>query len=456
MTTVSDKAVDRTVGHGPADPGSTSTGRAPIRLAVFLRDRLLRDAVSEYLAARTGLLLVGTVATVEELRLVCDRRRPDVALVDVAALLSSPSTARQVRAASWHTELLGLTATELSPEELVEVKSGGVSRILSTSDGMDAVLEAISDQAGAAGRQGPGVPHLTSQETVIIFLLGAGHSTPEIARLLDLRPRTVENHKRHIYEKLGVGSQSSAVARAISLGLLRELDKPQLRGEPGRSPLVLVHGPAGECRDEVVRTLVCERLPFVTIWQRDALARDHWARWNRGQILVVLIDPEPDDWSLPASLHAPTVVVRGCHVRDQLAMVDALARQASALIAREDIATTLGPALHMAAAGLFGMSWLYTTVLSSWAPPPVVVPELTARERDILDSIAAGHTIRQTARTLGIAAKTVENTQARLFRKLGARNRTDALTIASGWGLVDGVTPQNGSAPAGASNTEPW
>jgi len=45
------------------------------------------------------------------------------------------------------------------------------------------------------------------------------------------------------------------------------------------------------------------------------------------------------------------------------------------------------------------------------------LPELTARESDILRSLARGHSIRQTARSLGIAAKTVENVQTRLFRK---------------------------------------
>jgi two-component system nitrate/nitrite response regulator NarL len=67
--------------------------------------------------------------------------------------------------------------------------------------------------------------------------------------------------------------------------------------------------------------------------------------------------------------------------------------------------------------------------------------ELTARECDILHSIAEGHTVRQTARTLGIAAKTVENTQARLFRKLGARNRPAALTTAHAIGLLERAAP---------------
>lgn len=65
------------------------------------------------------------------------------------------------------------------------------------------------------------------------------------------------------------------------------------------------------------------------------------------------------------------------------------------------------------------------------------LPELTARESQILRSIAAGDTVRQTARSLGIAPKTVENTQARLFRKLGCRNRAATLARALDLGLLD-------------------
>lgn len=68
--------------------------------------------------------------------------------------------------------------------------------------------------------------------------------------------------------------------------------------------------------------------------------------------------------------------------------------------------------------------------------PGDTLPALTAREWDILRSIADGHTVRQTARALGIATKTVENTQARLFRKLGVHNRVGALGTAHALGLL--------------------
>jgi two-component system nitrate/nitrite response regulator NarL len=295
------------------------------------------------------------------------------------------------------------------------------------------------------------VAALTHREMMIVFLMSAGHTTPEIARLLESRPRTVENRKRLIYEKLGVGSQSHAVAKAIWLGLLQPgrplphlphlpqgSGPPQHAGEPGRATLAVLMGPAGKARDEMAQLLVSERGPFVIALKREDVTGDHWAWWHRGPIVVVLVDPEPPDWSATITLGAPTLVVRSHDVPDQMAIADAKAHQASGLVTQADVATGLGPILSAVAQGLMIMSWGYAETLLKSAPTPSpTVPKLTARECDILDSIASGHTIRQTARALGIAAKTVENIQARLFRKLGARNRMETLAIADAWGLID-------------------
>lgn len=64
--------------------------------------------------------------------------------------------------------------------------------------------------------------------------------------------------------------------------------------------------------------------------------------------------------------------------------------------------------------------------------------ELLARET--LAHLVQGHTTRQTARALGVAVKTVKNTQARLYRKLGTHNRAGTLTVAHRLGLAD-LTP---------------
>lgn len=68
------------------------------------------------------------------------------------------------------------------------------------------------------------------------------------------------------------------------------------------------------------------------------------------------------------------------------------------------------------------------------APPRY---RLTPRERDILDSIALGHSVRETANALGIAVKTVQSEQRQLFAKLGVRNRPSALAYARDQGLIE-------------------
>ena len=306
-------------------------------------------------------------------------------------------------------------------------------------------------------------PLLTQREMMIVFLMSAGHTASEIAKLLELRPRTVENRKRSIYEKLGVGSQSHAVAKAIWLGLLQPGPPPMLprrgpvphqnAGEPGRALLAVLIGPASKGRDEIGQLLISERVPLVIAMKREELIRDHWLWWQRGSIVVVLVDPEPADWEVTIALGAPTVLIRNRDVPEQLAIADALARQASAVASMTDVMAGLTPTLTAVAQGLMVMSWGYASALLKWTPSPnVAMPKLTPREFDILGSIARGHTIRQTARTLGIAAKTVENTQARLFRKLGVRNRMEALTTADALGLIDrAIVPADEALPGGVS-----
>ena len=61
---------------------------------------------------------------------------------------------------------------------------------------------------------------------------------------------------------------------------------------------------------------------------------------------------------------------------------------------------------------------------------------LTPRERDVLRLLAAGESNREIARALGIAVHTVERHSANLYRKIGARGRTDAAAYALRNGLA--------------------
>jgi DNA-binding NarL/FixJ family response regulator len=62
---------------------------------------------------------------------------------------------------------------------------------------------------------------------------------------------------------------------------------------------------------------------------------------------------------------------------------------------------------------------------------------LTPRERQVLDLLSEGLTIRQIASRLRISPRTVETHVAKLYRKLGVRTRVQAISRAATLGLVD-------------------
>ncbi len=61
---------------------------------------------------------------------------------------------------------------------------------------------------------------------------------------------------------------------------------------------------------------------------------------------------------------------------------------------------------------------------------------LTDREREVLQLIAEGHTLRAIADILILSPKTVEGHNSRIMAKVGARNRADLVRYALGAGLV--------------------
>lgn len=62
---------------------------------------------------------------------------------------------------------------------------------------------------------------------------------------------------------------------------------------------------------------------------------------------------------------------------------------------------------------------------------------LTARELEILEYVSLGLTVRQVATRLGLSPRTVETHIAKLYRKLGVRNRVQALSRAASLGLIE-------------------
>jgi DNA-binding NarL/FixJ family response regulator len=96
-------------------------------------------------------------------------------------------------------------------------------------------------------------------------------------------------------------------------------------------------------------------------------------------------------------------------------------------------------AITAVAAGeaIFGPA-VATRVLAYFATPPRAAtpfPELTAREREVLDQLAAGCNNSQIAQRLSLSAKTVANHLSSIFAKLQVADRAQAILRARDAGL---------------------
>ena len=68
--------------------------------------------------------------------------------------------------------------------------------------------------------------------------------------------------------------------------------------------------------------------------------------------------------------------------------------------------------------------------------------ELTARERSIVEFIAGGRSNKEIARELGIAPETIKTHLKRIFQKLSAETRTQAVIRAQSLGMLKTIAVQ--------------
>ncbi len=145
--------------------------------------------------------------------------------------------------------------------------------------------------------------------------------------------------------------------------------------------------------------------------------------------VCVLVEPNPAHWTLARHYDLPVVLVAE-HL-DYPGVAEAVLRGAEAVICGDSSPQMLVEAVEIVSAGGTLLEPFAARALANIARANAArTVLLTPRERQIIASIAGGDGVKQTARKLGISAKTVENLQGRLYRKLGVRNRAQAVTRA--------------------------
>jgi len=108
--------------------------------------------------------------------------------------------------------VLGYVLKEAADDELVQAVRSAAAGETYLQPALGAKLAAEPEKSAASD--------LSERETDVLRLIALGHTNAEIAEKLYISVRTVETHRAHIQQKLGVSSRAELVQSALSRGLV--------------------------------------------------------------------------------------------------------------------------------------------------------------------------------------------------------------------------------------------
>ncbi len=217
------------------------------RIKVLIADYhvLVRDGTRRILEAEQDLKVVAEAGDGEEAITMISSLKPDVAIVDIAMpKLDGIEVTKKIKECCPATAVLILTAYD-DDQFIFRLLEAGAAGYLLKSVRSQELVEAVR-----ALNQGESVLHpavarkvldyfasgkireqdpleiLSQREMEIIKLVTMGLSNKDIADQLFLSIRTVQHHLGSIFSKLGVGSRTDAVIRALKEGWVTLDDVP--------------------------------------------------------------------------------------------------------------------------------------------------------------------------------------------------------------------------------------
>ncbi len=156
--------------------------------------------------------------------------RPEVALFDVGLPGQSGIAATRASRAVWpEARILMLSVHRDAEYVRAALEAGAAGYVLkwTPSATLLAALDAVAgggtfvDPAAArAVILAPGARPLSPREREVLRLLASGNSAKEAAAILGLSPKTVETHRAHIMDKLGIRDLAGLVRHALREGLV--------------------------------------------------------------------------------------------------------------------------------------------------------------------------------------------------------------------------------------------
>ena len=215
------------------------------RIRVLLVDdhAMFREGVRSLLEGEPDMEVVGEVEDGRAAVETALALRPDVVLMDITMPgLDGIEATRQIRSRDDTIKVLILTmhdnedvffrSISAGASGYVLKRSGGVelmSAIRSTHEGNSYLSPLLAKalmsdylQRSERVQDGPAQGRrLSAREQEILKLIAEGHSSREIAEMLDLSVKTVHNHRTRLMTKLDIHRNTDLVKYAIRLGMVQ-------------------------------------------------------------------------------------------------------------------------------------------------------------------------------------------------------------------------------------------
>ena len=212
----------------------------PFRILIADDHPLFRDGLRMLLSTTDDLEVIAEAHSGEEaVELATESATPpDVVLMDLRMPgLNGIEATRRIATLAPQVHVLIVTMFEDDASVFAAMRAGARGYVLKDA-AQDDVLRAIRSVGRGEAIFSPSVatrvlesfaaqqsvprelfPMLTEREREILSALARGYSNAEIARQMDLTPKTVRNYVSAVLSKLQVADRAAAIARARQVGL---------------------------------------------------------------------------------------------------------------------------------------------------------------------------------------------------------------------------------------------
>ena len=197
---------------------------------------IVRSGLRMLLEQQSDIEVVAEASDGAEARDLAIRERPDLAILDVKMpKLTGLQATREIREQAPNVSVLILSMYDDERYLFEALKAGASGYVLKTQADVD-LLEAVravergepflTPDAQRAlikdvlGQGAERTDELTPREEEVVKLVAEAHTNREIAEILHLSEKTVENHRSNAMRKLGMRDRVELVRYAIRRGLI--------------------------------------------------------------------------------------------------------------------------------------------------------------------------------------------------------------------------------------------